>query len=899
MIGVFYLQSFYSIMESIPSLESLVKKAKENQYQFLALSDHENLHGMVNFVELCQKNKIKPILGIKIFLSLKEIINEDKIINFLIYAINDIGINNLIQISNLIKTKQENITLKVLKKFQEGLFFIVSNIDFELSNINDWILIEKIFIQLKNNLNFFFFGLSLQSKRLEIFADIFLSLMQKLKIFVVPAHKTNFLETEQEEGHKLLFELNNPLKYSPISSEEKMSFQFLNLKEIQNKYNSYYNDSDYREYFLDLNSFIDKIQYNKLFPSDIGLPIQKESFEKNSFTYLEEITNVFLRKKISVSSSQFPLYLERLKKELKIIKDMHYEDYFLIVFDIVRYTREKKILLGSGRGSSPGSLVCFCLGITEADPLYYNLLFERFLNPKRNKKPDIDLDFPDDKINIILKYIYEKYGENYTANIITFNTLTIKSFMRNANYITYLKKNLKFNEPDSKQIQILSQLEGIPQFTGTHPAGVIISNKNLLEHIPIQKNPHINSPFKYQTQLDANYLEKIGLSKIDLLSLKSLSLIDKIVKEINKNREEKISWEQLPLNDLQTYQLLQKGDTEYIFQLESPAAKQVLRKIKPQNFEDLNAVLALNRPGQINYINDYCRNKHEEKNFLIDKSVYNYIEHILKNTYGIILYQEQIMEISVSFAGYDFGEAEIFMKYIIQKVISDNDKNSIKSEFVKRSKQKGHSEQLANQIYDYILKFSNYSFNKSHSVSYSLISYRMAYLKTHFLVPFLTVILNEHQNIPFDKEMLLKKIKNTNEIKIIAPNIFISDIDYKLSKEKLLLPLTLIRNVNNEIASFLINERMKKKFVNFFDFKNRCQKVLNNDLLKDLVLSGIFDDFGLNKNTLLNEANLDYLEHEQYLLSFKKEILLDELPKEYLNKEIYRIFGFNLNVILN
>ncbi|WAN63414.1 DNA polymerase III alpha subunit [Candidatus Phytoplasma rubi] len=899
MIGVFYLQSFYSIMESIPSLESLVKKAKENQYQFLALSDHENLHGMVNFVELCQKNKIKPILGIKVFLSLKEIINKDKIINFLIYASNDIGINNLIKISNLIKTKQENITLKVLKKFQEGLFFIVSNVDFELSNINDWILIEKIFTQLKNNLNFFFFGLSLQSKRLEIFADIFLSLMKKLKIFVVPAHKTNFLEIEQEEGHKLLFELNNPLKYSQISSEEKMSFQFLNLREIQNKYNYYYNDNDYRECFLDLNSFMDKIQYNKLFPSDIGIPIWKESSEKNSFTYLEEITNVFLRKKISVFSARFPLYLERLKKELKIIKDMHYEDYFLIVFDIVRYTREKKILLGSGRGSSPGSLVCFCLDITEADPLYYNLLFERFLNPKRNKKPDIDLDFPDDKINIILKYIYEKYGEHYTSNIITFNTLTIKSFIRNTNYVNYLKKNLKFNDPDSKQIKILSQLEGIPQFTGTHSAGVIISNKNLLENIPIQKNPHINSPFKYQTQLDANYLEKIGLFKIDLLSLKSLSLIDKIIKEINKNREEKISWEQLPLNDLQTYQLLQKGDTEYIFQLESPAAKQVLRKIKPQNFEDLNAVLALNRPGQINYINNYCRNKHEEKNFLIEKSVYNYIEHTLKNTYGIILYQEQIMEISVYFAGYDFGEAEIFMKYIIQKVISDNDKNSIKSEFVKRSKQKGHSEQLANQIYDYILKFSNYSFNKSHSVSYSLISYRMAYLKTHFLVPFLTVILNEHQNIPFDKEMLLKKIKNTNEIKIIAPNIFISDIDYKLSKEKLLLPLTLIRNVNNEIASFLINERMKKKFVNFFDFKNRCQKVLNNDLLKDLVLSGIFDDFGLNKNTLLNEANLDYLEHEQYLLSFKKEIILDELPEEYLRKEIYRIFGFDLNVILN
>ncbi|WP_323847603.1 MAG: PHP domain-containing protein [Phytoplasma sp.] len=892
MIGVFYLQSYYSIMESINSIEALIKKAKENNYCFVALSDNENLHGMVEFLYTCQKYKIKPILGIKINLSLNIIIKKNKKIGLLIYALNDIGINNLIRISNLIKTQKQNITLEILKQSQKGLFFILSNIDFVFSEISDLNSIEKIFSQLKDNLDLVFFGLSLQSDNLELFANNILAvLVEKLKISVVVVHKTNFLETSEKEAHNLLLKLMYP------SKDFHMSFQFLNQKEIYDKYQSYYDD--YKTSFLDLDTFIKSIKYFKIFPSNIGLPKFQQKSQESSTAYLEKITYSSLKEKIPISSSKFSVYTERLKKELKIIKDMHYEDYFLIVFDLMKYARDEGILLGVGRGSSAGSLVCFCLGITEADPLVYNLLFERFLNPKRNKKPDIDLDFPDNKISIILKYIYDKYGSEYTSNIITFNTLTIKSFLRNANYIKYQKEVLKISKPDNKQIKILGQLEGLPQFTGTHPAGIIISNNNLFKHFPVQSNPQSNTPFKYQTQIEAQYLEKIGLPKIDFLSLKSLTLVDKILREINISSKEKINWQQFPLDDNLTYQLLQRGDTEYIFQLESPTAKKVLQKVEPQKIEDLVAVLALNRPGQINYIDYYCRNKKENKNFLVETDIYKYLKDILKNTYGIILYQEQIMETAFTFAGYDFSEAEIFMKYIIKKSdVIDKKTNLIKTEFIKRSERKGHSKKLASRVYDYILKFSNYSFNKSHSVSYSLISYRMAYLKTHYFVIFLKVLLEEYQKVPSETENLLLKIQKKHETKIIIPNIFKSGIQYELSKGKLLLPLTLIRNVSEEIAEFIIKERQIKRFVDFYDFKKRCQKILNNNLLRDLILAGVFNEFGLNKNTLLNESDLEYLEHEEYLLDDKKQIFLEELPKEYLEQEMNKIFGFHLSALL-
>ncbi|MEZ0180177.1 PHP domain-containing protein ['Camptotheca acuminata' phytoplasma] len=902
MTGVFYVQSYYSLMESIPDLESLVKKAKENEYDFIALSDDQNLYGMQEFLFICRKYKIKPILGTKVYLSLNNLLSKEKRIGLLVYATNDLGVRHLIQISNLVKTEQKDISLEELEKLQEGLFFILPNIEFVFFKMMEGKLIEKILLKLKETLTLFFFGLSLQSGYLELFVYIFLDIIKELKIKIVPVHKTNFLEPEQEEAHDLLLKLFHVEQEETHSSldflekeEKEVSFLFLSSQEIKDKYSSYSEEYE----FLNLNEFISKIEYINIFPPGLYLPQFKQTSESDSFQYLKKLTSDFLKKNFSSSDSQFVLYQKRLDEELKVIRDMHFEDYFLIVADLVNFAKKEEIFVGPGRGSSSGSLVCFCLGITEVDPIFYNLLFERFLNSKRNKKPDIDLDFPDDKIYLILEYIFKKYGSEYTSNIITFSTLTQKSFEKNSNYLNYQKKFPFLKYQEHKQKQIISQLEGMPQFTRNHPAGIIISNKNLLQFIPLEKNTNSNSPFLYQTQLEAKYLEKIGLVKIDLLSLKSLTLIDKILKEINKKRKEKIFWDQFSLDDKETYQLLQDGQTEYIFQLESVSAKKVLRTIKPSNFQDFIAVLALNRPGQIHYINNYHYNKTKKRNFLMDEEIYQSIGHILENTNGLILYQEQIMEIVVHVLGCDFGEAEIFMRYMISKKNSNLEEDRNKKNFLELSQRNGNSLRLSLKIYDYILKFSDYSFNKSHSVAYSLISYRMAFLKTHYLIFFLKVILEESQKNPTETNKILTQIQKQKSIKIFLPDILASDLEYQLTDEGTIgLPFTLIKSVSPVTASFIIKERKKRIFSDVYDFINRCRTVLNNNVLKDLFLSGICDNFDFNKNDLLNEVDLfEYFEHRRYLPQNTK-VINKELSPEILQKEISRIFGFNLTYFI-
>ncbi|MFR0367785.1 PHP domain-containing protein [Candidatus Phytoplasma palmae] len=907
--GVFYLQSYYSILNSMNSLESLIKKAKENLYEFVALSDDENLFAMINFLELCNKYEIKPIIGIKIKLNLSEILLKEKNIGILIYAMNDLGINNLIKISNIVRTSNNKIIdLNELKFFQEGLFFVLSNIDFVLSNLLEFKYIKKIFYKLNEKLNTFFFGLSLQSQWLKFLSNnYFLPLIKELNIKIIPTHKTNFLEKNEELCYELLLNLSSEynilsknnfledeelIQISNPTNLENWCYQFLTKKQIEEYYNEYLINEEYCYLFLNLKKFINSIKYLKIFPSEFFLPKFENYNKQESIQKLRTISYDFLLDRKKKNNFNFQKYIQRVEKELTIIEEIGYQDYFLIVYDLVFYAKKNNVLIGPGRGSSSSSLVCFCLGITEIDPVEYNLLFERFLNTQRKKMPDIDLDFPDNKIKFILDYILEKYGEKFIANIITFNTFTTKSFVRNFNYLKG-KINLNFLKKIKNNINQISNLfVGIPHFTGTHPAGIVISDKNLLENCPIQKNPIINSSFLYQTQLDAKQLSKIGLLKIDLLTLRSLNLIDKILNKINYNKKE-VFWNKIPLFDEETYKILKNSDTDYIFQLESFSAKNVLNKIKPQKFEDLIAVLALNRPGPINSLNEYCLNKKIKKNFFIHPS----IDFLLKETYGIILYQEQIMQIAIVYAGYSLGESEIFMKKI-----SDLDnfhviENVLKKEFIHKSALKGHSIELSCKIYDFICKFSNYSFNKSHSSAYSLISFRMAYLKSNYFMIFIIVILNEYIKDIQETQKILIQLKY-KEKTILFPNILESDHEYKIYEDKILLPLTLIKDLSDELCSLIVKERKKEKFKNFYDFKFRCKKFLDNKLLRNLIFSGALDIFGLNKRTLIEDSNLSFLDHEKNLSFFKKNIIYEEYEFEYLKQESFKVFGLHLYNII-
>ncbi|WP_252861456.1 DNA polymerase III subunit alpha [New Jersey aster yellows phytoplasma] len=675
--------------------------------------------------------------------------------------------------------------------------------------------------------------------------------------------------------------------------------------------------------FIYLKKLIFSIKYQNYLPQKFFLPSFVDFLQPQKITakdYLKQISYEGLRQYINFKSPKYTKYQQRLDQELKIIADMEYDNYFLIVGDVVRYAKKQGILVGPGRGSSSGSLVCFCLQITEIDPLQYELIFERFLNPQRKNMPDIDLDFPDNTRDLIIQYVCQKYGTKHVASIITFGRFvsqkaiinelvkfmpTVKEF-QTKRVLAYLDKKSTYQKETldlqmKNLLTMASYIEGMPRFTGTHPAGIILSQIPLYQIIPLQKGTHNNLQ---QTQWEASDLESIGLLKIDFLGLRSLTLINQMVLAIQKNNF-KFSLFKIPLNDKKTFELLQQGKTIGIFQLESYNAKIFLQKMMPQKFEDLIALLALNRPGPIDSFNMFLKNRHQKTTTFFSPL----IDFILQPTYGIILYQEQIMQILAVFAKYSLAQADLF-----RRAISKKEKDLLlqeKNNFIAQSKEQGRDLTIAYKIYDYILKFANYGFNKSHSVAYSLISYRMAYLKANHFIAFVITLLNDAIGDTSQTEILLKEVIQKGII-IEPPHIFSSQDKYYFQDNKLFLPLTIIKGIN---VSFC-QELMKKQknlikeyqkltktsqsplYYSFKTFKQQLFPFLTEPLLTNLIFAGAFDKMGLNRNTL--EQNKDLKEVKYYPYSDYEPEIHPELPLQELVIKQKKALGFGLhNLLIN
>ncbi|MGA0448044.1 MAG: DNA polymerase III subunit alpha [Candidatus Phytoplasma pyri] len=919
MRGYFYCQSYYNLLKSLNSLEDIVKTAIKNQYDFVSLSDDENLYGMIEFLELCYKYKIKPVVGIKINLNLNkenEFLENNKKIEILVYAQNDIGINNLIKLSNIIKAQKKEIYLKNLEELQEGLFIIISILDkFFFEKVNNYFLsptdknkekIEIFLLNFKKKIKNFYIGISLQanintdmieygindlsiiSPDLEQIEDNIIYFANKLKIKILPTHKTNYLEQKDNIVYQQLIKLNPNNKNE--KNDQTLNFSFLTKEEFILKYDKY------PDLISNLQELVNKINYsNNIFYNRFNLPKINKDISIDASKILKQKTWKNFKKKIKSKENKiYSEYEKRLNYELKIISEMKYEDYFLIVADIVSYAKKNNILVGPGRGSSVSSLVCFCLDITEIDPLKYDLIFERFLNPQRTKMPDIDLDFPDNQRENVINYVKKKYKNNNIANLITFLHFPINFLIDKIANNLYgytntdtlkkkiLKKKLDKTDYRGKEIErIANIIVKIPKSTGTHISGIILSQENLLKTLPIQLNPN-NTQNIYQTQFEDKNLQKIGLFKIDFLGIKALTLMQEILEKI-KNLEIK----NIPLDDIKTYNLLKEQKTISIFQLESITAKNVLKKIQPCKFSDLIDVLGFNRPGTINFINEYVKNK--KKNI---KKVFLHplINEILKPTYGVIIYQEQIMQIIIKFANYDLIEADNF-----RNAISKKDQNFLikeKKTFIKKSIENGNSIEDTNKIYNHIYNFANYGFNKSHSVAYALITYRMSYLKANYKKEFNLVLLNQFaKNNDWETtNNFIKEIKT--EFKFIKPNILNSSNQYNvLSSDKLIIPLISIKGVDDNFYQNLIKEKQKKVFENYENFKQRLKISLslnkNENLLDNLIFSGALDIFGLNRRTLYEYKNIN-----------------SKYPKEYkefsnlkLISEEKKAFKFDLSLI--
>ncbi|MDT8337232.1 MAG: DNA polymerase III subunit alpha, partial [Candidatus Izemoplasmatales bacterium] len=644
--------------------------------------------------------------------------------------------------------------------------------------------------------------------------------------------------------------------------------------------------------------------------SSVHLP-KYPSKEKPSVEKLEELTNKGLIRRLKqkkIFAEKFKEYKTRLDFELNIIKKMNYEDYFLIVWDFVLYAKKQGIIVGPGRGSAAGSLVAYVLGIVDVDPLEFDLYFERFLNPERITLPDIDMDFPDDKRDEIIRYVVDKYGYERVVSIITFGTFQGKSAVRDVARVLgvsstivdditskisetgnsideYRIANPKkyqyyMNNSEINQLLTIAQkLNGLCRHTSTHAAGIIITEDNIHQFSPTQTGL-LNM---LQTQYEARDLESLGLLKIDFLGIRNLSIVSDTLDLIQKNEGIKIDIYKLPLDDGPTYKLLKEVNSIGIFQLESEGMMSLMRQMKIGTFTDIATCISLHRPGPMENIPSFIRRRNlEERIMYVDMDLLP----ILKDTQGIIVYQEQIMKIANKFAGYSLGEADVLRRAVSKKNRETLEKERAK--FVRGVISQGYSKDIGEQIYDYIVKFANYGFNKSHAVAYSYVAYWMAYLKANYPKYFLTVLLNAQIGSVTGTKKYVMECQKMG-IKVLPPRINKSADTYQFESNNLRFPYKAIKGIGEIMAkniTFIQEERPVESFV---DFISRAKDIGNN-VIEALIFANVFADFNINKKTLVknisniqsyisfdNKGEFKYIDYEEYDFEFlqnqEKELL--------------------------
>lgn len=860
-----YIKTNNSLLTSMIKIDELIEFAKNNNISALTITDN-NMYGVMDFYKACIKNNIKPIIGLEIDM-------EQKIV---LYAKGNIGYKNLIKLTTI--QSERLINLNDLEKYSDDLICIVPFDSIKLYNELNKIYID-IFkgyasIEERNNLD----GSNL--------------------VYMKPVY---YLKPEEEEYIRCLLAIKKGVTVDQIILNE--SKNFLVLENVINKY--------FKEDMVN-NRKITEMCKVEIKHQDNLLPIYDCPDGLDSYTYLKQLCKEGLKR--IFGSTVGRKYIDRLKYELEIINKMGFCNYFLVVADFVKYAKDNNILVGPGRGSAAGSLVSYLLNITTIDPIKYNLFFERFLNPERVTMPDIDIDFEDINRDKVINYCINKYGIKKVVPIIAFGTLgskqairdvarsididlkTVDSICRLIDSRVSLKEN--YNNPKLKQMinrseelqkmyEIALKFEGLKRHTTIHAAGIVMSNFDIDEIIPLDKN---HDSF-YTTGYSMDYLEEIGLLKMDFLAIRNLTIINNIIKEIGHG----LTFDNIPENDRQALDIFTNVNTLGIFQFESAGMMNFLSKFKPTTFEDIFAALALFRPGPMHNIDSYIKRKQgKEKIDYLDPS----LENVLKLTYGIIVYQEQIMQIANIMASYTLGEADILRRAMSKKkadvLIKEREK------FITRSIGNGYSEEIATKVYELIFKFASYGFNRSHSVAYALVAYKMAYLKAHYPLVFMKQLLSSFLNNESKTREYVYECK-LNNINILKPDINYSIEIYNIENEKIRYPLTGIKGIGESLVRQIIEERTKGKFKDIFDFFVRTSKILNRKTLENLIYAGCFDSLQFNKKTLIE--NLDVLINYAEIASFldqeyalKPEMVeYNEFTKKELMEQELQVFGFYLS----
>ena len=787
----------YSLLKSLIKLPDLISFLNENNIKECAICD-ENLNGFMDFYLKCKENNIKPIIGL-------DTVYES--MHIYVYAKNYLGYQELLKIDYL----KDNMNLSYLENPNLLVIIPFKSIDiYEKLKYKD-----NVYIGFCNNIE-----------------------------------KNNALLISD----KIVYVDNVRCLY-------KKDISYLKYLKMLND-NFVYNDNAYYK-----TSSFEDIQTTYEFSKQINLEIPfdkkykpKYNNSDNNYEYLKKLCILGLNKRFNGKVSN--KYKERILYELDVINKMGFVDYFLIVYDYVLYAKKNDIFVGPGRGSAAGSLVSYSLGITNIDPIKYDLLFERFLNINRKKMPDIDIDFESDKRINMIEYVKNKYGFDKVAVGLTFNNYKAKlilrdlakilkvdsnvfdKFIKNINSSLSLKENYQ-NEKVKKYIEMYSELknlydisyhlEGLKKNASTHAAGVIISSEKLGKIIPIS-----NEDGTLKTGIEMPYLEKMGLLKMDFLALEKLNIISKVSKKI-KN----FNINNIPFDDKKTLKIFYDADTDDIFQFESSYAKSVLDKLKITSFNELTVSLALVRPGANKQIDEYLKNKKEGINLTGD------LTGILSSTYGTIIYQEQVMKIFEKVGGYSLFEADDIRVAISKK--KEDIINAQHDKFVSGGIKNGYSKEFVDKLFNKIKEFGGYGFNKSHSVAYALVSYQMAYLKANYPKEFMFYLLENNKDIS-KCEKILSSLKNSG-YKLLKPNINYSIDKYAEKNGYILLPLNIIRGLNDDIISKIIRVR-ENGFNDIFDFFVKTNSFFNKETYLNLIKSGALDIFKINKQTMIKNIDV-------------------------------------------
>ncbi|OGZ25568.1 MAG: DNA polymerase III subunit alpha, partial [Candidatus Nealsonbacteria bacterium RIFCSPLOWO2_02_FULL_38_63] len=892
-----HVHSQYSLLDGLPKIDELLDYVKELGMDSVAITDHGVMYGAVEFYKKAKAKGVKPIIGCEIYVAWEKLEQkrpniDDKKYHLVLLAKNQQGYKNLAQI--VTKAHLEGFYYKpradedLLVKHSEGLIALSACVAGRIPRLissKDIDGAEKLAIRYQEIFGKGNFYLEIQHHphipEQKTVNEALIQMSKKLQIPLVATNDSHYLKPEDAEAQDILMLINtgsapNDPDRATIKADD---FSLKKPEEMAELFKNTPEALENTQKIADACNFDFELGKTKL-------PLFEVPNNKTPDQYLEELCQQGLKKRFGKNPSQE--VLDRLNYELSVIKQTGFASYFLIVQDFVNWAKQNRIVVGPGRGSAGGSLVAYLVNITNVEPIKNKLLFERFLNPERISFPDIDMDFTDRRRDEVIEYVAQKYGRDKVAQIITFGTMAARAAIRDVgralNYpYSYCDKMAKMipatmdlkeclekvdefrttyesDEQAKKLIDLAKKLEGVARHASTHACGVVISNRPLTDLIPLQHPTQGDQSIV--TQYEMHSVEDLGILKMDFLGLKNLTIIEDTLARIYVLRNEKVDLDNIPLDDKKTFEIFRNGNTTSVFQLESDGMKRYLRELKPTKFEDIEAMCALYRPGPMELIPTYIKRKNGKEDI---EYIHPKLKPILEETYGVIIYQEQLMKIAQELCGFSLGEADILRKAVGKKIKALLDDQEEK--FVNGAIKNGIKKEIAEKIWEWILPFAGYGFNKSHSCAYATIACQTAYLKAHYPVEYMASVLTSEKA---DVERIAVLIEECRKMKIevLPPNINESLKNFTVvpNANKIRFGLLAIKNVGENIINTIVEERKTNgKFASISDFLQRVEsRDLNKKSMEALIKSGCFDEFAERNQLLQNmERILEWAKDSQ------------------------------------